>query len=199
MDVPVSGLFSLVKGDDTADLHARVRHYQFCKRLDPDGTSALVCIPARLRRNCAYLTKGMHELGRLPGDLLFGNGDPEQHVAFYDAPRASGMLAASALPSAIRTLRTQRESSGVTFVFDALVAGARASALWDSGAKLCFASRSLVRHLGLSETACVTHVALADGSTLTSQSAVCVRVRIVAYRETLNLVVLDLAPGFDLV
>ena len=168
LDVPVSGLCSLVKGDNVTDLHAQVRHYQYCKQLDPDGTSAVVCIPARLRRSCKCLTKGMHELGRLPGDQLFGNGDPEQHVAFYDAPRASGMLAAYALPSALRTLCTQRESSGVTVVFDAVVAGARASALWDSGAKLCFASRSLVRRLGLAETACVTHVALADGSTLTS-------------------------------
>ena len=202
LDVDVAGQCSLVTACDSETLHAQLRYYSQCKRTDPQETSAIVCVPVSLVRQFAAQLKGMRELDRLHATQLFTNGEKGCYAVFHDAPVKSGLLAVADLPPALRALRQgqpESEQSGVTFMLDARVAGASASCLWDSGAKLNFASRTLVRRLGLSERQTTTRVELADGTELTSTTSVTARVRIGAYRETLSFVVLDLAPGFELV
>ncbi|MEM9760572.1 MAG: hypothetical protein AAF933_15120, partial [Pseudomonadota bacterium] len=144
----MSAQFSLVTGDTADALHARLRHYLLCKRNDPARTSAIVCVPVSLVRRSASAIKGMRELDRLHASQLFTDGREGRYAVFYDAPLYSGLLAVAELPPSLLALHqscTEQERSGVTFVLDAHIAGASASCLWDSGAKLSFASRSLVR------------------------------------------------------
>ncbi|MEO0804518.1 MAG: retropepsin-like aspartic protease/reverse transcriptase, partial [Cyanobacteria bacterium J06642_2] len=123
---------------------------------------------------------------------------------FHDAPTIKpGVLAASLLPPALRRLRapvnavTDDEPS-LTFVFQGKMAGLPGTVLWDSGAKKAFISAEFVRRNSLHVQPSDLECFLANGEPIAIEGEVKIRVQIQGYRQELRLLVVPLAPGFDM-
>jgi hypothetical protein len=124
-------------------------------------------------------------------------------VVYLDEPSfPSGVYERTALPDSIQLLNgcgILGKDSPLTFAFDAKVAGASATLLVDSGAKLCFISKRFVHRQGLHVSSCSVPVELANGDVVIVTGMVHAKLTIHEYHRELSLCVIDMTPGFDII
>ena len=119
LDSSSAGKFNLLVASEPAEFHALYRHYCLCKKSDPTGTSALICLPSSVARTLNRALTGLREIERLPANLLFDTDSTVELVLYQDAPTFAGVVSAADLPPAIASLRAASHQSGVTFMLDA--------------------------------------------------------------------------------
>ena len=145
--------------------------------------------------------KNMRAVSTVTGHELLGDSSRkhERYTVYFDPPAApTGVLRTTDLPRGIAQYCAQRARDGdLTFVFQGQLAGLPATAMWDSGAKKQFISRTFVDRHRLLTQPCSELVFLADGTPKQLAECVSVKLRIQGYSDTLTMIVTDLATGFD--
>jgi hypothetical protein len=136
---------------------------------------------------CDLLFKGMHKasVDELSPRLRQILHDDTSFDVFLDDPTLpSGVYARSLLPDSLPKCSHSGavgEAEPLTFVFDATFAGAKATLLADSGAKLCFISKRFVQQHGLHMHSCAVPVELANGRIVTATGLVPAKLAVHAY------------------
>ena len=186
------------------DVVALLEHYHQSKAEQPTQTTAVFILPQLFRAPWHPSIKGMKHLTTCQATELFDHWDPripnKQLSVYYDAPRVhSGCYAIHDLPEQVQALHTTSTSNGLTFVFDAKVAGLPSTVLWDSGAINSFISSAFVQQHNLTVSAQSVSVGLANGTTAQTQGLVAVKVKVQQYQTTVSLHVIDLTPGIDVI
>jgi hypothetical protein len=103
-----------------------LNHYLYCKREDPEHTSAIVVVPDPVKASYIPFLKGTTVLGSISAKALSTNWPKEKPdlklTIRYDPPRVhSGCVASNLLPAEIKRLHTCGPSNHLTFVFDGKV------------------------------------------------------------------------------
>lgn len=204
-----------------ADCHAVMSHYLDCKRKSPHSTSAYLAMP----RNCVALSqaKGFKECMTLQCPLRGCKesesgqqyGDTRGHrsadlVVMHDAAAMpSGVYPSSALPQSIVnhlcTAATSKDRDQLTFVFEGTAAGAPATVLWDSGAKLDYISVKFCRRNNVVIASESQLVELGDGTRISTHGTVRLKTTIKGaansdrYSKELTFAVIDMSDGFDVI
>ena len=129
---------------------------------------------------------------------------PYKHVHVYRTRPACapGIVPRAELPAQIASLSSiSGKQTGLSFVFASTLAGLPCTTLWDSGAAQSFVSASFVQRHGLfiDKSAPPVPVAIASGELVQPLGKLSAKLRVQSYFGSPNLVVLDLAPGIDVI
>ena len=175
----------------------------FCEPT-PEAGLPLLVLPHLAGAPWAHLVNNLEHLGTHSAARLFDAPLQVDATCQYDVyigrTRPSpGLLASAALPAPVRKLHDPAASPHLTFLFRGHAASLPAPILYDGGASASFVDLGFAKRQNLHIHSDPLEVQLADGNKTVSPGTVEVKLHVQAYRGTVRLRALDLAPDFAVV
>lgn len=197
LDSPVEGCCAIVSVPEGVNVNRIFNHYQACKSICPQRTSAYIGVPVSSLPTPA--TKRMQHVCTIDAN------EQQNTVAtalFYDPPAfPTGVHVASTLPHDVQNLRIPDNGNddGLTFVFNAELNGAKCTVLGDTGAKYTFISKAFALRNKLWIDRAKIPIILADGSQSVTAGVVHSHLTLQSYSDRIRMYVIDMTPGFDII